>query len=61
MQTVCCVLACYDAVQDCVVISGLCASTLGEEKHSHALDLLRDNITSDKVVYSFAIGQKPEL
>lgn len=62
VNTDCCVLAtvfaCYDAVQDCVVISDLCASTLGEEKHNHALDLLRDNITSDRVVNSFEIDQK---
>lgn len=61
MNTDCCVLAtvlsCYDAVQECVVISDLCASTLGEEKHNHALDLLRDNITSDKVVNSFEIDK----
>lgn len=62
VNTDCCVLAtvlaCYDAVQDCVVISDLCASTLGEEKHDHALDLLRDNITPDRVVNSFEIDHK---
>lgn len=59
LNTDCCVLAtvlaCYDAVQDCIVISDLCASTLGEEKHNHALDLLRDNITPDRVVDSLEI------
>ena len=56
VNTDCCVLAtvlaCYDAVQDCIVISDLCASTQGEEKHNHALDLLRDSITSDRVLDS---------
>ncbi|MDE5755251.1 MAG: cysteine hydrolase [Oscillospiraceae bacterium] len=54
VNTDCCVLAtvlnCYDAVQDCVVIADLCASTLGKSEHFHALDLLRDNINADRVI-----------
>ena len=42
----------YDSVQDCAVISDLCASTLGEEKHRNAIDLLKDNITAERVVGS---------
>ncbi len=56
VNTDCCVLAtvlsCYDSVQDCVVISDLCASTLGEEKHRNALVLLKDNITEKRVLKS---------
>ena len=56
VNTDCCVLAtvfsCYDSVQDCAVISDLCASTLGEEKHRNAIDLLKDNITAERVVGS---------
>ena len=42
----------YDSVQDCAVISDLCASTLGEEKHRNAIDLLKDNITAERVIGS---------
>jgi len=53
VNTDCCVLAtvlsCYDSVQDCAVISDLCASTLGEEKHQNAIELLKDNITEERV------------
>ena len=56
VNTDCCVLAtvfsCYDSVQDCAVISDLCASTLGEEKHRNAIELLKDNITAERVVES---------
>lgn len=56
VNTDCCVLAtvfsCYDNVQDCIVLQDLCASTLGTAKHQHALDLLRDNITPDRVINS---------
>lgn len=59
VNTDCCVLAtvlsCYDSIQDCTVIADLCASTLGEAKHQHALDLLRDNITPERVVNSWEI------
>lgn len=57
VNTDCCVLAtvisCYDNVQDCIVLADLCASTLGEIKHNHALDLLRDNITPERVINSW--------
>lgn len=56
VNTDCCVLATvfsfYDNVHDCTVISDLCASTLGEEKHRNAIDLLKDNITAERVVGS---------
>lgn len=60
VNTDCCVLAtifsCYDSVQDCAVISDLCASTLGEEKHCNALELIRDNLTSQRVINSLEIS-----
>lgn len=56
VNTDCCVLAtvfsCYDNVQDCTVISDLCGSTLGEKSHHHALTLLQENITSQRVIAS---------
>ena len=56
VNTDCCVLAtvfsCYDYIQDCAVIADLCASTLGDEKHNHAIQLLRDNITPDRIINS---------
>lgn len=56
VNTDCCVLStvfsCYDNVQDCAVISDLCASTLGKKKHFYALKLIRDNITSQRVISS---------
>lgn len=62
VNTDCCVLAtvlsCYDSVQDCAVIADLCASTLGSAKHEHALDLLRDNITKERVLDSRDIPPK---
>lgn len=60
VNTDCCVLAtilsCYDSVQDCAVIGDLCASTLGEQKHCNALELMRDNITSQRVINSWEIA-----
>lgn len=57
VNTDCCVLAtvisCYDNIQDCIVFGDLCASTLGIAKHNHALDLLRDNITPQRVINSY--------
>lgn len=57
VNTDCCVLAtvfsCYDNIKNCIVLADLCASTLGEAKHNHALDLLRDNITAERVINSF--------
>lgn len=56
VNTDCCVLAtvfsCYDSVMDCAVIADLCASTLGNVKHENALELLRDNITNQRVISS---------
>lgn len=56
VNTDCCVLAtvfsCYDSVQDCAVIEDLCASTLGKEKHNHAIELLSDNITPSRIINS---------
>lgn len=56
VNTDCCVLAtvfsCYDNIQDCAVLADLCASTLGKAKHQHALDLLRDNLTPDRVIHT---------
>lgn len=60
VNTDCCVLStifsCYDSVQDCTVIGDLCASTLGEQKHYNALELMRDNITSHRVINSWEIA-----
>lgn len=56
VNTDCCVLAtvlsCYDNVYDCAVIEDLCASTLGKKKHDHAIELMSDNITSKRIIYS---------
>lgn len=56
VNTDCCVLAtvfsCYDNIQDCAVIADLCASTLGKIKHDNAIELLRDNITKQRVIYT---------
>ena len=62
VNTDCCVLAtvfsCYDSVQDCTVISDLCASTLGLEKHNNAIELIKDNITEQRVIYSSILDLK---
>lgn len=56
VNTDCCVLAtvfsCYDNIQDCAVIADLCASTLGQKKHEHAIELMKDNITPQRIVYT---------
>ncbi len=59
VNTDCCVLAtmlnCYDTGQDCAVIADLCASTVGIPAHEHALNLIRDNMTSERVIHSSAL------
>ena len=59
VNTDCCVLAtvfsCYDNVWDCAVIADLCGSTLGKKAHEHAIELLRDNITPDRIIHSSEI------
>ncbi len=59
VNTDCCVLAsvfsCYDKNQDCTVIADLCASTLGTRIHENALEILRGNITREKVILSGTI------
>ena len=56
VNTDCCVLATafslYDNLIDCCVIEDLCASTLGEQKHNAAIQLLKDNITELRIVRS---------
>lgn len=54
VNTDCCVLAtvfaCYDAVQELSVIEYLCGSTLGPHKHRNAIELMRDNITPERII-----------
>ena len=59
VNTDCCVLAtmlaCYDFGQDCAVIGDLCASTVGIPAHESALELIRHNMTPERVVRSDAL------
>jgi len=54
VNTDCCVLVsvlnCYDRNQECFVIGDLCASTLGDKIHENALEIIRGNITPERVL-----------
>lgn len=56
VNTGCCVLHsafdAYNDVMNCYVISDLCGSTSGEQSHKVALQVLRECITSERVIES---------
>lgn len=58
IDTGCCVLAsvfsCYDMVQDCAVISDLCGSVNGQTSWNSAIQLLKENITEERLISSLA-------
>jgi nicotinamidase-related amidase len=56
VNTGCCVLATvlpvYDSVQDCAVIEDLCGSTTGGDIHRFSVEVIKSNITAERVVLS---------
>ena len=62
VNTGCCVLHsvldCYNAVQDCAVISDFCGSTTGEELHELSLKLLSTLITKERIITSSKLEKR---
>jgi nicotinamidase-related amidase len=57
----CCVLAsvfdAYNSLQDCAVISDLCGTTSGVVSYNAALQVLRENITKERVILANQYGK----